>query len=443
MTKRVRTMDFSRSRELQMKAQRLIPGGAHTYSKGDDQFPLRSPGFIARGEGAYCWDVDGNRFLDWGMGLRSVILGHAYPPVIQSAMEWLSRGANFTRPSPVEVELAERIVNLIPSAEMVKFAKDGSDVTSGAVRLARAYTGRNMVARCREHPFFSFNDWFIGSTLCNSGVPLPIQELTVQFSYNDLASLKQLFSLYPNQIAAVVMEPVTTEPPAPGFLQAVRDLTHQHGSILIFDEIISGFRWHLNGAQTYFGVTPDLSTFGKAIGNGFSVNAVVGRKEIMELGGLNHDQPRVFLLSSTHGGETHALAAAVTTIDELAEKDVVPHLWRTGRALQDGFNEAARDLGVGDFVSMQGYPCSPFIVCKDATGQVSLEFRTLFLQEMIAHGVLIPWIAPSYSHGEREVEQTLEAARAAFHVYLQALDAGSASTFVEGPWVKPVFRKYN
>ena len=434
---------MSRSKDLAARAQALIPAGCHTYSKGDDQFPANAPGFIDRALGCRAWDVDGREFIDWGMGLRSVVLGHGYEPVLDAVRAQLGRGSNFTRPSPLEVELAEALVELIPSAEMVKFGKNGSDVTSAAVRLARAYTGRDLVARCRDHPFFSVDDWFIGSTECSAGVPLATQALTHQFGYNDLPELEALFAAHPGRIAAVVMEPATTDAPADDFLARVRALATRHGAVLVFDEMITGFRWHLRGAQAYFGVTPDLSTFGKALGNGFSVSALCGRRDIMRLGGLDHERERVFLLSATHGGETHALAAAIAMIREVRRHDVVAHLWTIGARLQAGLGEASREHGLGALVTAEGYPCSPVIVCRDGAGQPSLAYRTLFLQEMVARGVLIPYVAPSYAHGEREVEQTVAAAREAFRVYARAIDAGGVEGFLEGPAVKPVFRRFN
>jgi glutamate-1-semialdehyde 2,1-aminomutase len=433
---------FEKSRALAHRAHELIPAGAHTYSKADDQFPLNAPGFIERGEGCTVWDVDGNQFLDWGMGLRSVILGHGYPAVNEAVLAQIAKGVNFLRPSPVEVELAELLHEIIPSAEMVKFAKNGSNVTSAAIRLARAHTGRELIAFCREHPFFSFDDWFIGTTPANAGVPDVITNQSLAFHYNDIQSLEKLFAEHPNEIAAVILEPVTIDAPANNFLQQVRDLTHKHGALLIFDEMITGFRWHLSGAQTYFDVIPDISTFGKAIGNGFSVSVLAGRKEVMELGGIKHGKPKVFLLSTTHGSETHSLAASVATIKTMAQRNVVSHLWKIGKALQDGFNNLAAEMGVADHIACIGYPCSPAIVTRDREKQVSLPFRTLFLQEMIQHGVLIPYVATSFAHTEREVDQTLEAATHALDVYARALEEG-VDKYLVGPAVKPVFRKFN
>jgi glutamate-1-semialdehyde 2,1-aminomutase len=428
---------------LRERAHRVIPAGCHTYSKGDDQFPANAPSFITRGEGCYAFDPDGRRYLDWGMGLRTVILGHAYPRVTEAVTAELGRGTNFTRPSPVEVEFAEELVELIPCAEMVKFAKNGSDVTTAALRLARAATGRDLVAFPKEQPFLSVDDWFIGSTEMSSGVPEPIRKLSLTFQYGDARSLEQLFEHHPGAIAAVIMEAATISDPPPGYLERVRELTNAHGAVLVFDETITGFRWHLQGAQAFFGVTPDLATFGKALANGFAVSALVGRRELMELGGTSHDKERVFLLSTTHGGETHSLAAARATITELGEREASAHLWAIGRQLCDGLNAAAHQEQIADSFSAVGFPCSPVLSFVGRGAISSTELRTLFLQEMVAQEVLIPYVAPSLSHGSAEVDRTVEAAGAAFSTMRRALDDQLINEHLVGPPVKPVFRRYN
>jgi len=436
-------MSNNKDSQLELNASSLIPAGCHTYSKGDDQFPGNAPSVIVKGSGSHCWDDKGTEFIDWGMGLRSVILGHAFEPVLDAVREQLLLGSNFTRPSPIEALLAQELISLIPCAEMCKFAKNGSDVTTAATRLARAYTGRKFIARCSDNPFFSFDDWFIGTTSPNGGIPPEISNLTLQFRYNDLSSLEVLFQEYPDQIACVIMEPVSTVQPNESYLQQVKRLTHQNGAVLIFDEIISGFRWHLGGAQAYFNVIPDLSTFGKAMANGFSLSALVGKKEIMELGGLDHPYKKVFLLSSTNGAETHSLAAALATIKTMKEDKTVEHVWRIGGTLQERFNEISRDLGMLDYVKIEGYPCSPYLVTKDNNLNPSMEYRTLFLQETVNMKVLLPWIAISQSHGESELEATLEACTSALQLYKIALDTGDPLSMIRGPIVKPVFREYN
>jgi glutamate-1-semialdehyde 2,1-aminomutase len=420
----------------------LIPGGAHTYSKGDDQFPANAPRFLERGEGTYVWDDKGNRFLDWTMGLRTMTLGYGHRAVNDAAIAQIEKGSNFGRPSRIESETAEDLLAMLPHADMVKFAKNGSNVTTAAVKLARAHTGRELVAICSDHPFFSFDDWFIGATPVDAGIPQSTKELTLGFRYNDLASVEQLFSERGSEIAALIMEAATSDPPTNNFLHAVRELCRKHGTVFILDEMITGFRWHNGGAQAYFDIDPDLSTFGKGMGNGFAVAAVVGKREIMEHGGLRHNTPRVFLLSATHGAENHALAAARVVMKTYREEPVIERIWRAGRDLIAGLNEAAHAAGVGEQFEAFGYPCSPYFTCKDASGAPSAAFRTLFLQEMVRHGVLMNYIAPSYAHGDAEIAATVEAARQSFAVYARALD-GNVNALVEGPPVKPVFRPYN
>jgi glutamate-1-semialdehyde 2,1-aminomutase len=434
--------EFTRSRSLQPKAHRLIPGGAHTYAKGDDQYPQQTPGFIVRGKGSHVWDLDGNEFIEYGMGLRAVTLGHAYEPVVEAAYQQMKLGANFTRPAPIEVDLAEAMLQVIDGADMVKFSKNGSDVTTAAVKLARAFTGRDFVAICADHPFFSVDDWFIGTTEVNAGIPEAIIRLTLKFNYNDLQSLRDLFAKYPQQIACVVMEPEATVPPNLGYLQKVKDLCKEQGAVLLFDETITGFRWHLGGAQKFHGVVPDLSTFGKAMGNGFAIAALAGRREIMRLGGLEHDKPRVFLLSTTHGAETHALAASLETIRIYREQNVVDFLWRQGEKLRQLVQQSIAENRLEGFFEVTGRPCNLIFATLDRKQQRSQSFRALFMQELIRRGVLAPSFVLSYSHSDSDIQHTAEAVYGAHAIYRRALDEG-VERFLEGRPVKPVYRTFN
>jgi glutamate-1-semialdehyde 2,1-aminomutase len=434
--------EFARSRSLQPRAHKLIPGGAHTYAKGDDQYPEQTPGFIARGKGSHVWDLDGNEFIEYGMGLRAVTLGHAYEPVVEAAYQQMKLGANFTRPAPIEVDLAEAMLQVIDGADMVKFSKNGSDVTTAAVKLARAFTGRDFVAICADHPFFSVDDWFIGTTEVSAGIPEAIIRLTLKFNYNDLQSLRDLFAKYPRQIACVVMEPEATVPPNPGYLQKVKDLCKEQGAVLLFDETITGFRWHLGGAQKFHGVVPDLSTFGKAMGNGFAIAALAGRKEIMRLGGLEHDKPRVFLLSTTHGAETHALAAALETIRIYREQNVVDFLWRQGEKLRQLVQQSIAENRLEGFFEVTGRPCNLIFATLDRKQQRSQSFRALFMQELIRRGVLAPSFVLSYSHSDSDIQHTAEAVYGAHAIYRRALDEG-VEKFLEGRPLKPVYRTFN
>jgi glutamate-1-semialdehyde 2,1-aminomutase len=436
------TKDFSKSRALQPKAHDLIPGGAHTYAKGDDQFPEQSPGFMVRGKGCHAWDVDGNEFIEYGMGLRSVTLGHAYEPVIEAAYRQMQLGANFSRPAKIEIELAESMLDVIDGADMVKFAKNGSDVTTAAVKLARAYTGRDLIVICADQPFFSTDDWFIGTTENDAGIPRAITDMTLKFRYNDLESLREIFDQHPGQIACVLFEAEAMTPPAPGFLQQVKDLCEQRGAILIFDEMITGFRWHLGGAQKFHGVIPHLSTFGKAMGNGFAIAALMGKREIMRLGGIDHDQPRVFLLSTTHGAETHSLAASLETIRIYREQNVVQFLWRQGERLRDLINRSVTENRLQGYFEVLGRPCNLVYATRDQDRNPSQAFRTLFLQELIRHGVIAPSLVVSFSHSDADLNHTAEAVYEAHRVYRLALDEG-VEKYLSGRPVKPVNRKYN
>jgi len=435
-------MKSDKSKELQKKSHALIPGGAHTYAKGDDQYPELAPAFLERGKGCHVWDLDGNEFIEYGMGLRSVTLGHAYEPVVEAAYHQMQMGINFTRPSSIEVECAEEFLSFIDGAEMVKFAKNGSDVTTAAVKLARAYTGRDLVAICIDHPFFSVDDWFIGTTDMSAGIPQVVKDLTIKFHYNDIEEVRSLFEKYPNQIACLFMEVERLEPPKEGFLQQVKELCHTNGALLIFDEIITGFRWHSGGAQKYHGIIPDLSTFGKALGNGFSIAALCGKREIMELGGLHHDREKVFLLSTTFGAETHSLAAALATMKIYKTEPVIEHLYRQGEQLTRGINQSVQEHHLEEHFGVIGKPCNLLYFTRDQDRQPSQPLRTLFLQEIIKRGIIAPSLVVSYSHTDEDIDRTLDAINEALYIYRKALDEGYEKYLI-GASIKPAVRKYN
>jgi len=435
-------MTFAESRRLQEKSHAIIPGGAHTYAKGDDEYPETAPAFIVRGEGCHVWDVDGNKFIEYGMGLRAVTLGHAFAAVVEAAQQQMRMGANFTRPAKIEVEYAEELLGVLTNADMVKFAKNGSDVTTAAVKLARAYTGRDMVAVCADHPFFSCDDWFIGTTELKAGIPRPYRELTASFHYNDLESVKGLFERHSGRIACLILEPATAEEPHNDFLRQLKVLCEKHGSLLILDEMITGFRWHISGAQEIYNVVPDLSTFGKAMGNGFAIAALVGKREIMKLGGLDHAGERVFLLSTTHGAETHALAAARETLNIYRRCHVVEHLYRQGERLRAGVNACIARHGIAGRFEVLGRAPNLIYATKDADDKSSQGFRTLFLQEMIRGGIIAPSFVVSFSHSDEVIDRTIDVVDHALGVYARALAEGLERYLVGRP-VKPVNRRFN
>jgi glutamate-1-semialdehyde 2,1-aminomutase len=449
----------------QSRLLRAIPGGAHTYSRGFDQFPSNAPQILERGKGAYVFDPDGKRFLDYGMGLRSVNLGYSEDKIDQAAFTQIQKGSNLTLPSTIELEAAELLIDLIDSVDMVKFTKNGSTAVSAAVKLARAFTGRELVARCAQQPFFSYDDWFISSTPMTKGIPKDVIGKTKTFNYNDITSLEELISSYPDQIACVILEPASVEcPSAEGgdnsccgsavctrqreksssnYLQRVQELCNKNGIVFVLDEMITGFRWHIKGAQHFYGVTPDLCTFGKAMANGYALACVAGKREIMQLGSTEIEgQERVFLLSTTHGAEMGSLGAFVANVNFMQEHDVIQHLWKYGSELTSLINRKAVEHGIESHFKASGIACSPYYSTLDLDGNPSLELRTLFSQEMIRNGVIIPWIALSYSHNEAEFDITDKALDLSFSVFAKALEDG-VEQFLDGPVIKPVFRKFN
>jgi glutamate-1-semialdehyde 2,1-aminomutase len=353
----------------------------------------------------------------------------------------MHQGSNFTRPARIELECAEQLLATV-GGDMVKFAKNGSDVVTAAVKLARAHTGRNYVAICADHPFFSVDDWFIGTTPMDAGIPKAVSELTLKFRYNDLASLETLFQSHPGQIAAIVMEAETTVPPQPGFLSSVCELCQTHGALVILDEMITGFRWHNGGAQAFHNVQADLVAYGKALGNGMAVSALVGRRELMSLGGLQHGHARVFLLSTTHGAEYPALAGAMAVMQTYREQPVVPTLWSQGSRLTDGVRRVVTELGLDEHFVLLGRPCNLVYLTRDTNGKPSQAFRTLFLRETLMRGLIMPSMVVSYAHTDAVIDSTIDRIGEALVIYKRALENGIGQYLPSRP-VKPVMRRYN
>lgn len=420
---------------LKKKAEALIPSLSQTFSKGPGQYVQGvAPLFLERAEGCHVWDVDGNEYIDYAMALGPVILGHCYPAVTEAVHQQLTKGTVFSLPHPLEIEVAELLTQLIPSAEMVRFGKNGSDVTAAAVRLARAYTGRGVIACCGYH---GWQDWYIGTTTRNLGVPHATAELTHPFIYNDLASLEAIFEKYPKQVAAVILEPVSLQEPKDHFLQKVADRARKEGALLVFDEVLSGFRYDLKGAQSQFGVVPDLTCLGKAIANGYPLSAIVGHRELMLL------FDKIFF-SFTFGGETLSLAAAKATLTELKEKNVVSHLWSQGQRLKDGLNVLAKEMEMLSLIGCAGLPPRTVVQFKGPSDPDSLVYKSLFQQECLKRGILFSGSHNiCYSHHPADIDRTLRVYLAALRVLREAVAAGDVSTRLEGKPVEPVFRKVN
>ncbi len=434
----------SRFSALLNKRHSLIPGAAHTYSKGDDQFPRTAPPAIVRGKGAYVWGTDGKKYLDWCMGLRSVLLGHAYEPVNRAVAKQMSLGTNFGRPAMIEFEFANELVKMLPNTDMVKFAKNGSTVTTAATKLARAFTGRKYIVVCSSQPFFSYDDWFVGTTQSPAGIPEEVRKLTLTFAYNDIASLERVFAEHQNEIACVILEVMAGDEPKDNFLQKVEALTHREGALLIIDEMITGFRYGFPALHDRYGLKPDLTTYGKGIANGYSLAILAGRKEVMELGGLEHKKERVFLVSTTHGAETTALAAGLAVLKEMKIKKIQPALVRYGTKLKKELEKLVIKHSLAEFVQLKGAVVNMSMVFKDRDGAVSPLLRTLFLQEVNKRGILFQgYFALSYSHGQRELQTTLKIFDKVLGEYSKIFASTDREAYLLGPIIRPVFRKYN
>jgi glutamate-1-semialdehyde 2,1-aminomutase/spore coat polysaccharide biosynthesis protein SpsF len=430
---RPKKIQIRKSLSLKKKAERLIPGCSQTLSKGPSQFIQgAAPIFLERGKGSRVWDVDGNRYIDYAMALGPVILGHNYPAVTDAVKRILEKSTTFTLPHQLEYRLAELLRDVIPCAEMVRFGKNGSDATSGAVRISRAYTDRDKIACCGYH---GWQDWYVATTTRNKGVPKDVRKLTLTFEYNNIGSLEKLFKENKGQIACVIMEPVGIIKPENGFLKKVKELTHKNGALLIFDEVITGFRLSLGGAQEYFNVIPDIACFGKAMGNGFPISAIVGKKEIMRL----FDE--VFY-SFTFGGEILSIAAAIETIKELKNKNVIQHLWEQGRRLKDGYNVLTKEYNLEKYTQCIGLPPRTIITFKNKKGQDDLLLKSLFQQECIRRGILFSGAHNiCFSHSDRDVDYTLRVYNTALKIIKEAIHKNKVRKMLDGKPVEPVFRK--
>jgi len=370
---------YRKSEALLARALQTVPLGCQTFSKSVTQYPLGvSPLYVERGQGGRVWDVDGNEFIDFVNALAAITLGYNDPDVVLAVKSQLDAGTIFSLSHRLEVEVAEQIVSMVPCAEMVRFGKNGSDATAGAIRLARAYTGREHVAVCGYH---GWQDWYIGSTARYRGVPEATRKLTHTFWYNDLLSLEKLFAELHGGIAAVILEPMNITEPAHGFLEAVKTLAHREGALLIFDETVTGFRFAKGGAQELFGITPDLATFGKGLANGYPISAVAGKAEIMHL------MEDIFF-SFTFGGETLSLAAARATLNKLTTQPVIDRLYAQGSKVRVGLQELLVKHDAGHLFSISGNPVWSFFIIKDVSPYSQWEIKTLYLQEMFARGIL-------------------------------------------------------
>lgn len=401
-----------------------------TLAKGPGQFSKGvAPIYLKKGKGARVWDVDGNEYIDYNMGIGPLSLGYCIPEIDSAIQEQLKDGITFSLMHPLEVELAEKIKQIIPNAEAVKFSKTGADVTSAAVRVARAFTGRDKVFCCGYH---GWHDWYIGITSRGKGIPEALKNLSFTFAFNDIESIKNALD---ETVACVILEPFIFEKPQEGFLQELAEICQANGTLLIFDEMWSGFRIALGGAQEFFGIKPDLATYSKACANGMPLAILTGRTDVMSL----FDE-EVFSFT-TFGGEALSLAASMATI-EFMETHQVPEVLATkGAFMQDSYNQLAKDLGMDHITSCVGYPCRSMLTYQ-APGQDALVLKTFMQQELLQKGIL--WGGfhnMCFSHTQEDMEYTIRAYAEILPRLKAAIDADNVRGLLKGEVLEAVFRK--
>jgi len=425
---------IEKSNLIYERARKIIPAGSQTFSKGVSQFVDGfAPKYLDHGKGAEVWDVDGNKYIDYIMGCHPLILGYSDPDVNAAVINQLEKGSIFSQMNELEVDVSELLIDAVPCAEMVRFGKNGADATSIGVRIARAVTGHDHIAYCGYH---GWHDWYIANTDLNSGIPEFNRQLAHSFTYNELDSLESIFNSFPDQVAIVIMEPLTILEPKNNFLHEVKAMAHHYGALLMFDEIITGFRFSYGGAQEMTGVTPDLTSLAKAISNAVPLSAIVGKKEYMSV------LDKTFF-SFTYGGDCIGLAAAKACINKIRDEKVVDHLWYVGKKLKDGYNQLSSAKGLSDYTQCIGYPCRSIISFNGQGKYDELEMKSFFQQELIRRGVLwTAYHALSWSHSEKQIDFTLNAYNEVLSLFSDYVVKGrKLGSLIEGNPVKPVFRK--
>jgi len=421
---------YKKSNQLLERALKSIPLASQTFSKSLTQYPKgASPFFIERGKGAIVWDVDGNEYIDFVNSLAAVTLGYCDADIDKAVQSQMSKGVTFSLPHPLEMEVAEKLIEIIPCAEKVRFAKNGTDATTASIRIARAYTGKEHVAVCGYH---GWQDWYIGSTTRDLGVPKAVKELTHKFEYNNIESLERVFQ--ERELACVIMEPMNIEYPKDNFLEKVKELVHKNNALLIFDETITGFRYSLGGAQQFFGVIPDLATFGKGMANGYPLSAVVGSDKVMQ-------KVEDIFFSGTFGGETLSLAAANTIIDKYVRDQVIEHLFEVGTYLLGRLERLIKDKDLESIFWTSGHPAWSFLHIKDQGKYNSFEIKTFFLQETLKRGILTLGMHNlSFSHNKECIDKLLNVYTEVLPMIKQHIDNQTLLENIQGEILQPLFK---
>ena len=421
---------YKKSEHLLDRALKSIPLASQTFSKSLTQYPRGvSPFFIEKGKGSKVWDVDGNEYVDFVNSLAAVTLGYCDKDVDGAVLEQMKNGATFSLPHKLEMEVAEKLIEIIPCAEKVRFAKNGTDATSASIRIARAYTGKEHIAVCGYH---GWQDWYIGSTTRDLGVPQSVKELTHKFEYNNIQSLEKIFQ--EQELACVIMEPMNVEYPKDGFLKGVKELAHKNNALFILDETVTGFRYSLGGAQELFDVMPDLATFGKGMTNGYPLSAVVGSNEVMQ-------KVEDIFFSGTFGGETLSLAAASSIIDKYKKKQVIEHFSEVGTYLLEQLNQLINNKGLSAIFWTSGHPSWSFLHIKEQERYSTFEIKTFFLQEMFKRGILtLGSHNISYSHTKEVVDQLLEVYAEVLPMIKHHISNKDLLENIQGEILKPLFK---
>jgi glutamate-1-semialdehyde aminotransferase len=421
---------YKKSEQLLDRALKSIPLASQTFSKSLTQYPRGvSPFFIEKGKGARVWDVDGNEYVDFVNALAAVTLGYCDKDIDGAVQEQMKSGVTFSLPHKLEMEVAEKLIEIIPCAEKVRFAKNGTDATSAAIRIARAYTGKEHIAVCGYH---GWQDWYIGSTTRDLGVPQSVKELTHKFEYNNIQSLEKIFQ--EQELACVIMEPMNIEYPKDGFLKGVKELAHKNNALFILDETVTGFRYSLGGAQELFDVMPDLATFGKGMTNGYPLSAVVGSSEVMQ-------KVEDIFFSGTFGGETLSLAAASSIIDKYKKKQVIEHFSEVGTYLLEQLNQLIDNKGLSAIFWTSGHPSWSFLHIKEQEKYNTFEIKTFFLQEMFKRGILtLGSHNISFSHTKEIVDQLLDVYAEVLPMVKENIKNKTLLENIQGDVLQPLFK---
>lgn len=415
--------NLKKSLNLWKKAENIIMNGTQLYSKMPSVGVKGvSPIFFVKSDGVYSWDLEGNKYIDYTMGLGPCFVGYNNPKVKKAILKQLEDGMLFSLPSPLEVKAAETLIECVPCAEMVRFLKTGSEATQAAVRIARAYTGKEKVIKGHYH---GWHEWCLADTTKNGGIPKAYKDYVFEIKYNDIESVEKIFNEHKDEIACIIIEPFETEMPKDNYLKKLRKITKENNAVLIFDEVVTGFRFSLGGAQEYFGVTPDLATFGKGMGGGLPLSAVAGKKVIMKKA-----KDKIFV-STTFGGDLLALSAFLAVVDILKTEPVYERIFNIGNKIRDEFNKLSEKYGSN--IKCKGLGPRLDFDYLNINGEADDKMKALFMQEVVKRGIYFVWnMLPSYKLTDEDLEYTLQVFDEVLKITTDAEKSGKVGDLLEG-----------